>query len=443
MSRRPLILVLGDEGEVSKTYAQIFSQLGYEFLAAGEEKALSGLSETQPDVVLTEFLPGKDGITIIRELRCINPDLPVLVVADGRSAPSAMQAIREGAFEYIPKPFTLEHLKLALERALEYRRPVEEGFDGIVGKSPGMCKVFEMIRKVAGTEANVLIVGESGTGKELVARSLHNRSARADRPFVPVDCASIPESLLESELFGHEKGAFTSAHTSRPGLFEHADGGTLFLDEVSHLGLPLQAKFLRVLQERQLRRVGGRKLIPVDIRVLSASNRDLREEVAKGRFREDLYYRLNVITISLPPLRERDGDIPLLADYFLRKFNKVNRKSIKGISDEAMEILERYSWPGNVRELQNAIERAVLLAEGDVITPDDLPPEVRGLEISCSIREDLPYKEAKKAWIRRFEREYFLSLLRRHNGNISRAARAAGVSRKTIQRFLKSYRSSP
>ncbi|HID11009.1 MAG TPA: sigma-54-dependent Fis family transcriptional regulator [Candidatus Latescibacteria bacterium] len=451
MSQRPLVLVVDGDRDTLKAYVQVLSQLGWELLAATDrEEALARLSEARPDVVLTELhLPDKDGIALIRELRRMDPELPVVAIATSVSIPLAVQAIREGAFECIPKPLTSERLRLVLEQALERRRSAgesrqpEEGFDGIVGKSPEICKVIEMIRKVAETEANVLIVGESGTGKELVARSLHRRSMRADKPFVPVDCASIPEHLLESELFGHEKGAFTNAHISRPGLFEYADGGTLFLDEVSQLSLPLQAKLLRVLQERQFRRVGGRKLISVDIRVLSATNRDLKREVVEGRFREDLYYRLNVITIALPPLREREGDIPLLADHFLQKFSTVNNKLVKGISDETMEMLKRYPWPGNVRELHNVIEHSVLLAEGEVITPDDLPSEVRGLEASCPVREDLPYREAKKAWMHRFEREYFLALLRRHNGNISQAARTAGVSRKTIQRFLKAYRSRP
>ncbi|HIE03682.1 MAG TPA: sigma-54-dependent Fis family transcriptional regulator [Candidatus Latescibacteria bacterium] len=447
MSRRLSVLVVGDDNEVLKALAQ----LGCEFLAVNVDDALAKFRKARPDVALVEphLL---DGRNFVRELLRMDPNLPVVIIADCSCAPSAVQAVREGAFEFILKPFTEEHLDLVLKRALERRRLAEEdhrlrcqcrydeGFDGIIGKSPRMCEVFGMIRKVAGTEANVLIVGESGTGKELVARSLHCRSTRADKPFVPVDCASIPENLLESELFGHEKGAFTSAHTSRPGLFEYADGGTLFLDEVSQMSLPLQAKLLRVLQERQFRRVGGRKLISVDVRVISATNRDLKKEVAEGKFREDLYYRLNVITISLPPLRERDGDISLLARYFLRKFSSTSGKPVRDISDEAMGMLERYHWPGNVRELQNVMERAVLLTEGEVITPQDLPPEVRSPQVPPSW-EELPYREAKRAWMERFEREYFLSLLRRHNGNISQAARAAGVSRKTIQRFLRSYRS--
>jgi len=449
MSQRPLILAVECDSDVLK----LITHIGYKTTVANMDEALNKFSELRPDVVLIEACSSVNHRgNLVKELLRMDPDLPVVVVTDCSSVPSAVQAIREGAFELILKPVITKHLDLAIERALEHRRLVEENyqlkcryegeeFDGIIGKSPGMCEVFGMIRKVAGTEANVLVVGESGTGKELVARSLHSRSTRADKPFVPVDCASIPENLLESELFGHEKGAFTSAHTSRPGLFEYADGGTLFLDEVSQLSLPLQAKLLRVLQERQFRRVGGRKLISVDVRVISATNRDLKREVAEGRFREDLYYRLNVVTISLPPLRERDGDISLLARYFLRKFSRTNGKPVRDISDEAMGMLERYHWPGNVRELQNVMERAVLLAEGEVITPQDLPPEVRSPQAPPPSWEELPYKEAKRAWMERFEREYFLSLLRRHNGNISQAARAAGVSRKTIQRFLRSYRS--
>ncbi len=303
-----------------------------------------------------------------------------------------------------------------------------------------MRKVFKMIKKVAKTEANVLILGESGTGKELVARAIHSHSNRRDRPFVPVDCGALPESLLESELFGYEKGAFTGAYTQRPGIFEFAHQGTLFLDEVGNFSLGLQAKLLRVLQERQFRRVGGRRLIEVDIRVISASNHDPKEMVKEGKFREDLYYRLNVISITLPPLRERKGDIPLLAEYYLRKYSRLNHRTIKGISKEAMRFLEGYPWPGNVRELQNVIERAVSLTENEIIQPEDLPTSIRKNRTFSPVPGLLPFKEAKRRWVEEFEKRYFEDLLKKTDGNITRAAKEAGLNRKTIYRILRKYR---
>lgn len=315
-----------------------------------------------------------------------------------------------------------------------------DSFDNIIGRSIPMRKIFEMIQKVTKTEANILILGESGTGKELVARSIHRHSNRRDKPFVPVDCGALPESLLESELFGYEKGAFTGALTQRPGIFEFANNGTLFLDEIGNFGLSLQAKLLRVLQEHQFRRVGGRKLIDVDIRVISASNQNLKKAVDEKKFREDLYYRLNVISITLPPLRERKGDILLLAEYYLKKYSKLNRRAIEGVSEAAMRFLERYFWPGNVRELQNVIERAVSLTENETIQSEDLPVSIRKSETYSPIPGYLSFREAKREWVNKFENRYLQDLLKRNNGNISRAAKAAGLNRKTIYRLLKKHK---
>lgn len=325
---------------------------------------------------------------------------------------------------------------IKLDKALSSK---EDGFDSIVGRSIPMRKVFEMIEKVAKTEANILILGESGTGKELVARSIHSHSNRRDKPFVPVDCGALPESLLESELFGYEKGAFTGALTQRPGIFEFANYGTLFFDEVSNFSLSLQAKLLRVLQERQFRRVGGRKLIGADIRIISASNQDLKKAVEEGKFREDLYYRLNVISIILPPLKERKGDIPLLAKYYLKKYSRLNHRTIKGISKDAMRFLEEYSWPGNVRELQNVIERAVSLTENEIIQPEDLPTSIRKNRTFSPIPGHFSFKETKRRWVDEFEKEYLKDLLKRTDGNITRAAKEAGLNRKTIYRLLKKH----
>ena len=308
-----------------------------------------------------------------------------------------------------------------------------------------MAQVFELVRKAARSEANILVVGESGTGKELVANAVHVGSPRAAEAFVPVDCASLPAPLLESELFGHEKGAFTGAVRTKPGLIEVAHRGTLFLDEIGELPVGLQVKLLRALQERQIRRVGGTRQIDVDVRLVSATNRDLRELVVKGQFREELYYRVNVIAIALPPLRERKGDVTLLAHTFLKKYAQGREVPLKGFEPEAMQILETYSWPGNVRELQNVIERACVLAEGEAISARDLPahlsvPAAAGTaQIPSLTGKSLPLKEAKAKWMSQLEATYLAEVLRRHDGNVSQAAKAAGIDRKTFHRLINKY----
>ena len=306
-----------------------------------------------------------------------------------------------------------------------------------------MQSVFNLIDKVAPTHSNVLVYGESGTGKELVAHAIHDASLRAARPFIPVDCVSLPDSLLESELFGHEKGAFTGAHVSKPGLFEIAAGGTVFLDEVSGMSQTLQSRLLRVLQERQLRRVGGIRFMDVDVRVIAASNQDLEEACRRGEFREDLYYRLNVVPIALPPLRSREGDIPLLAQEFLRRFMKQQGPGVAFVPELdpfATDLLCGYPWPGNVRELQNVIERAAILAEGPIIMSTHLPERLRVIETEDSTsNEAASFKHAKQAAVTTFERSFLIELLRRHNGHMGRAAREAGVDRKTIERMVKKH----
>ncbi len=349
---------------------------------------------------------------------------------------------------------------MAVDRALRHRGLQREnrnlknqlaeiyGLENIVGRSPAMSRVFELVRKAARSEANILVLGESGTGKELIARAIHANSPRVAKPFVPVDCASMPEQLLESELFGHEKGAFTGAVRSKPGLLEVAHGGTLFLDEIAELPVALQVKLLRALQERQLRRVGGTSQIDVDVRVVSATNRDLREEVTKGQFREELYYRINVIAIPLPPLRERAGDVKLLAHAFLKRYGG---ERVTGLEDAALQALEAYAWPGNVRELQNVVERACALADGDLVTRRDLPDYlVEGAAIrspaaaapggpTLAASGDLPLKDAKEKWMQVLEASYLRELLERHGGNVSAAAKAAGVDRKTFHRLINKY----
>jgi DNA-binding NtrC family response regulator len=380
----------------------------------------------------------------------------VIVITGHGTVESAVEAMRAGAADYLLKPLpSNDALRLVVERGAERRRLLEQnrrlrdslspqvGLETIVGQSPAMLEVFELTRKAARSEANILIQGESGTGKELVARAIHAQSPRASEIFVPVDCAALPEPLLESELFGHERGAFTGADRAKPGVFELADRGTLFLDEVGELPLGLQTKLLRALQEREIRRVGGTRLISLDVRLVSATNRDLAESVRKREFREDLFYRVNVIAITLPPLRERAGDVALLAYQFLRRYGRNRERPLEGIDADALAILEGYPWPGNVRELQNVIERACVLADGPTLRVRDLPDHVRGrarVTAPPPPGQDLPLREAREAWLRSFTEQYLTELLRRHGGNVSQAAKTAGVDRKTLHRLLAKHR---
>jgi DNA-binding NtrC family response regulator len=373
MRNKEKILIVDDEEDMLENCTRILRRSGYEiFTAIDGKQALELIANQGPDLVLTDWkMPKKGGMEVLEAAKQIDSDIIVVMFTAYANYQMALESGKKGAFDYLPKPFTAAQLLSVIERGLEQRRLATENrnlrqqlkkryrFDNIIGNSDAILKVLETVKKVAKTDASVLITGESGTGKELIARSLHANSQRKSNPFVPVDCASLPEELLESELFGHEKGAFTSAHIMKRGLFEIADGGTLFLDEVGDLPLPLQSKLLRALQEREFRRVGSTKFLNVDVRVISATNKDLQREIDQGGFREELYYRLNVVLIHLPPLRERNGDVPLLAKDFLQKVMQSSTKSITGGAPAAMELLERYSWPGNVRELHNVIERAM------------------------------------------------------------------------------------
>ncbi len=446
------VLVIDDEVDMLENCTRLLSRLGYEVVTEADSAKGSLLYERErPDLVLTDLrMQGLDGLGVLRAIRASDPEATVILVTAFATIETAVEAIKEGAFDYLPKPFSADQLKVCVERALEQRRLREENrrlleqltatyrFDNIIGRSLPMIQVFETIKKVAKSEANILIIGETGTGKELIARSLHVNSRRAAGPFIPVDCASLPENLLESELFGHEKGAFTGAQATRPGLFEFANGGTIFLDEVGDISLNLQAKLLRVLQEREVRRVGSNRIIEVDVRVISATNRDLAHSVAAGGFREDLYYRLNVISIPLPPLRDRKGDVPLIAHHYLKKYAASSGKEVRGITPEAMRLLEEHAWPGNVRELQNVIERAVVLAEHELLRPQELPEHIR-IKVEAVSPKDLPLKRAKEEWAASFERDYLIQLLKRHDGNISQAAKTACVDRKTVHRLMKKY----
>jgi DNA-binding NtrC family response regulator len=448
------ILIIDDEAEILDNCRRILKRSGYDCLLLQESENFPQVLKAElPDLILTDLrMPKKDGMSVLKEAKAVDPDIVVLLFTAYGTIKSALEACKLGAFDYILKPFSAEQLRIAVNRGIKQKRLADEnkylrsqlkeayGFNRIIGKSAALQEVLKLIKKVSKTEANVLIQGDSGTGKELVARSLHTHSQRSHRPFVPVDCASLPENLLESELFGHEKGAFTDAHVT--GIFEYANGGTLFLDEIGELSITLQSKLLRTLQEHQVRRVGGRRLIDVDVRIITATNQNLEKAVAEGRFREDLFYRINVITIPLPPLRERKDDVPLLANHYLKHFSKGSIIEVNGISKKAMELMERYHWPGNVRELQNVIERAVSLTVSKIIVPEDLPEQIRLAKDpdACISPAGSNYKIAKKDWLDLFEKKYLSDLLKRHNGNISKAALEAQVNRKTIHRLLKRHR---
>jgi DNA-binding NtrC family response regulator len=454
----PRILVVDDEPEMVENCTRLLRRAGHRVIATTDaERALALLESERPDLLLTDLkMPRIDGMELMRRAHELDAALPVIVITAFASIESAVAAIKAGAFDYLPKTFSLDQLTVAVERALRQRTLGVEnknlraqlaaalGLENVVGRSPAMAQVFELVKKAARSEANILILGESGTGKELIARAVHANSPRAAHAFVPVDCASLPENLLESELFGHEKGAFTGAVRTKPGLMEIADGGTLFLDEIGELPLGLQAKLLRALQERQIRRVGGTALVDVNVRVVSATNRHVRDAITKGTFREELYYRINVIEIRLPPLRERTGDVPLLVHAFLKRYG-LGR--VSACDAAAMTLLEAYRWPGNVRELQNVIERACALAEGDTITPPDLPDHLRdggraapsaaeGLADARLSATALPLKDAKEQWMSVLEASYLRQLLDRHGGNISAAAKDAGIDRKTFHRLV-------
>ncbi len=453
------ILVIDDEEEMLENYSRLLKKVGYPCnVESDSEIALKKIERLQPDIVLADLkMPKIDGFEILRFCKNLNPDIIVIMITAYATIENAVKAVKKGAFDFIPKPFSLDQLRVVMDRAFTQRRLKEEnynlssqlkeilGFDNIVAKSPSMQGVFEIMKKVTKTDANILITGETGTGKELIARAIHANSRRYTKPFIPIDCASFPENLLEDELFGHERGAFTGAYKTKNGLFEVADGGTVFLDEIGDMGINLQAKLLRVIQERQLRRVGGTRFINVDVRILSATNKDLKEAVEGGTFRKDLYYRLNVITIHLPPLRDRKEDIPLLVDYFIRQCTSDTGKKVSRVEGEVYSILQSYEWPGNVRELKNVIERAITLIEGDILTPSYLPEYILRERMKKELTSFTPifnrfsYKEAKERWIASFERDYLTRLLGESKGNISLAARMSGLNRRTIHRLINKH----
>ena len=446
------VLVVDDDLGVAAVIAHMAQQLGHRTTVSGSvDDALARLAHTHFDVVLTDLrMPGRDGLELLEHVRAQNPDIPVVVITGQATIDSAMEAIKGGAYDYLAKPPQLQMLGALLRRAIEKKHMAEEvrhlqreilkhaRIEDIVGKSPQMLEVYKTLQRVAESRTSVLVLGESGTGKELVARKLHERSARRAEHFVPVNVSAIPEGLLESELFGHVRGAFTGAVTARRGLFDEAHHGTLFLDEIGDLSPPLQAKLLRVIQEQRIKPVGGNEEHEVDVRLVCATHRDLEEMVRRGTLREDLYYRLNVVAIRLPPLRERRGDIPLLVRHFLRKHELETGRTAPAVSRAAARLLEAHAWPGNVRELENVIERAVLLSTHGVIAPDALPPSLHAAppqEAAGGSSDALPTLDS-------VVEEHVRRVLQLTGGNRTRAARILGISRRTLHRMDERRRGS-
>ncbi|MCE9578937.1 MAG: sigma-54 dependent transcriptional regulator [Deltaproteobacteria bacterium] len=446
------ILVVDDEVNARTALAELLRDEGYEVETAADAfKALGKLDAFTPDVVVTDLkMPGMDGIELVKKVRAQDEPPAVVVMTAFGAVHSAVDAMRAGAADYLTKPINFEELLVILTRVLDHqklraeaarmRRRLSErtARENIVGSSPPMQRVFEVVEQVAGSRATVLLTGESGTGKELVAAALHQRSPRAKGPFIKLHCAALAESLLESELFGHERGAFTGAVGRRDGRFQQADGGTLFLDEIGEISASVQVKLLRFLQEHEFERVGGDQTIRVDVRIIAATNRDLNAEVARGAFREDLFYRLNVVGIEMPPLRARKSDIAALALFFLDRYAKDNGKALEGFAPETLDLLMAHDWPGNVRELENAIERAVVMATGPKIEPRHLPPAVRPATSTPSGMPPIP-----GSTLAELERYAILETLASTGGSTSEAARVLGVSVRTIQYRLHEYNAAP
>ena len=451
---RSTVLVVDDEEGVRDSVRAVLEDSCEVLLAANGAQALEALGGREVDLVMLDHrMPGESGIDLLPRLKAADPSLVVVLATAVREVRMAVEAMRRGAYDYLTKPFDVDEILLVVRRGLEKRALEREvvslrsalsegppaashGFAGMVGRHPEMLRIYELIEQIAETPATVLITGESGTGKELIARAIHHHSDRRAAPFVAVNVAAIPETLIESELFGHEKGAFTGAHARKLGRFELAHGGTVFLDEIGSLRLDLQTKLLRALQEREIERLGGGRPVPVDVRILAATNVNLRQAVRDRTFREDLYYRLNVVPLHVPPLRERRDDIPRLVRHFVKKTARESHRDVRDVSSGALDALSRYGWPGNVRELENVIHRAVVLSRGPVIQLQDVPldvamPETSRLEEAAAT----PLRDACD----HFERQYVMRVLERVHWNVSRAARLLGVHRNTILAKLSSW----
>jgi DNA-binding NtrC family response regulator len=452
LSEKGRLVVIDDEVNAAAALETLLREDGYEVARAHDAKSGLALLETmEADVVLTDLrMPGMDGLELLARIKEIRPQTMVILMTAYGTVKTAVRAMKMGAEDYLGKPIDVEELEVILQKVLEKKRLLEEArilrervqtkyrFDNLVGESPEMLAAFKTIQQVAGSSSSVLLLGESGTGKELFAQALHQNSPRRNKPFVKVACAALPETLLESELFGHEKGSFTGALYTRAGRFEMADGGTLFLDEIGDISPTVQVKLLRFLEEREFERVGGNRTYKVDVRIVCATHRDLSKKIQEGTFREDLYYRLNVIEIHVPALRDRPGDIPVLAHHFMKKYADANRKSVRGLSDEALALLLRHGWPGNVRELENAIERAVVLAAEPVLTPAHFPT-LRRLEAAAPNGSGSGGVSIPGSTFAEIEREAILRTLEAVGGSTSRAAALLGISARKIQYKVKEY----
>jgi DNA-binding NtrC family response regulator len=452
---RARVLVVDDKENILKLFARILGD-GYELTTAADGGRAISLIAAQPfDVVVTDLkMPGADGFEVLRAVKARAPETEVVMMTAYATVTDAVEAMKQGAYDYLQKPFDPDDASLVVARALERKRLREQAatlrrevegvysFHSLVGKSARMRDVYTLLEQASKLDITVLLNGETGTGKELAARAVHYHSARKERRFVPVNCGALPAELVESELFGHAKGSFTGATGLKRGLFEEAEGGTIFLDEIGEVPLPVQVKLNRVLQEREIRRVGETSPVKVDVRVIAATHRELKAEVQAGHFREDLYYRLHVFPVVLPPLRERREDIPLLAGHFLEKHARVLGRPLTGFDAEALRALTGYAWPGNVRELENAVERAVAVAQGTDIQLRDLPADVKGSQEGVIPAEQLarmPYREAIDLARDRVTRDYLVALLREMDGNVTRAAERAGMARESLHRLLKRY----
>jgi len=451
---KPKILVVDDEHSHRQMIEAVLSAEGYEIAQADNgQAAIDAVADKFYDLLIMDIrMPKLGGIEALKKIKKISPGIPIIIMTAYASVGTAVDALKSGASDYLAKPLDIEELKILVAKTLRIHQLEEENiylkerlndrfdFSNIIGQSSAMNKLFETMALVAPSEATVLIVGESGTGKELIANAIHQNSPRKDHPFIKVNCAALPETLLESELFGHEKGSFTGAIARRKGRFQLAHKSSIFLDEIAEMASATQAKILRVLQEREFEPIGSTQTIKVDTRVIAATNKNLEKEIAAGRFREDLYYRLNVVTLDVPPMRERREDIPYLADFFLKQYADKNRRLIQGFSPRATDLLMRYDWPGNVRELENIIERAVIMSRGEVITPLEFPNDLQELdeELKNSQINLTPGRSLKEV-----EKEMILRTLEETGGNRTHAANILGISRRTLQLKLKEYGINP
>jgi DNA-binding NtrC family response regulator len=449
MNLKPKVLVVDDEKSMRDSLQMLLKDRYQVLLAASGREAIGLIKKQSVDLVLLDIhLPEIDGIEVLKIIKGIDDSIEVIMVTAVITVGKAVEALRAGAYDYITKPFDIEALTEQVEKIMEKRLLARENqslrqliesdyqYEKIVGKSAAIREVFRVVEDVAQSNATILITGESGTGKELVARAIHNRSPRQDKLFVAVNCAAIPENLLESELFGHEKGSFTGAIERQLGKFEIASGGTLFLDEVGTLPLPMQAKLLRALQEKEIERLGGSRPLPIDIRIIAATNSDLKAETKNRKFREDLYYRINVIPLHLPPLRERPEDVPLLAEHFLHKYNHEFGKKIKGFKPDVLPLLAAYDWPGNVRELENLVERLVVLTRTPLIDQTKLPPEIKGDAPALPGSEETRFKDA----VRKFESEFIKQAIGKAGGKKGEAAKTLGIHRNTLLQLERKYK---